>query len=174
MGFGIFGSILKRLTQRTRNRKREIEGDGLKVSVKDILRWDSSVGRKKFAEEFKNVSEQMVGAEEKNASEMGFSCSCNGRLSSVWSESNEDKSLDMETCSSSQSDVSAEIDYVSKQRTKGDFASCDQDFCTSPFRFVLQRSPSSGRRTPDFSSPATSPSVHTAQVCPIPTVPLLL
>lgn len=163
VGFGIFGSIMKRLTQRNRNRKREIEGDGLRVSVKDILRWDSSVGRKKFTEEFKNVSEEMVGVEEKSASEMRFSCSCNGRLSSVWSESNEEKSLDMETSSSSQSEVSAEIDFVSKERQNGDFASCDKDFCTSPFRFVLQRSPSSGRHTPNFSSPATSPSRHRSQ-----------
>ncbi|KAJ9695180.1 hypothetical protein PVL29_010593 [Vitis rotundifolia] len=163
VGFGIFGSILKRLTQRNRNRKREIEGDGLRVSVKDILRWDSSVGRKKFTEEFKNVSEEMVGVEEKSASEMGFSCSCNGRLSSVWSESNEEKSLDMETSSSSQSEVSAEIDFVSKERQNDDFASCDKDFCTSPFRFVLQRSPSSESRTPNFSSPATSPSRHRSQ-----------
>ncbi|RVW48025.1 hypothetical protein CK203_089180 [Vitis vinifera] len=164
VGFGIFGSIMKRLTQRNRNRKREIEGDGLRVSVKDILRWDSSVGRKKLTEEFKNVSEEMVGVEEKSASEMGFSCSCNGRLSSVWSESNEEKSLDMETSSSSQSEVSAEIiDFVSKERQNGDFASCEKDFCTSPFRFVLQRSPSSGRHTPNFSSPATSPSRHRSQ-----------
>lgn len=167
VGFGIFGSILKRLTQRSRNRKREIEGDGLRVSVKDILRWDSSVGRKKFSEELKNANRDIVGVEEKSPSEMGFSCSCNGRLSSVWSESNEEKSLDMETSSSSQSELSAEIDFVSKERQKGDFASCDKDFCTSPFRFVLQRSPSSGRRTPDFSSPATSPSRQRTQVCSI-------
>ncbi|CBI30258.3 unnamed protein product, partial [Vitis vinifera] len=121
VGFGIFGSIMKRLTQRNRNRKREIEGDGLRVSVKDIL-------------------------------------------SSVWSESNEEKSLDMETSSSSQSEVSAEIiDFVSKERQNGDFASCEKDFCTSPFRFVLQRSPSSGRHTPNFSSPATSPGRHRSQ-----------
>ena len=175
VGFGIFGSIMKRLTQRNRNRKREIEGDGLRVSVKDILRWDSSVGRKKFTEDFKNVSEEMVGVEEKSASEMGFSCSCNGRLSSVWSESNEEKSLDMETSSSSQSEVSAEIiDFVSKERQNGDFASCEKDFCTSPFRFVLQRSPSSGRHTPNFSSPATSPSRHRSQVCSISILSLLL
>ena len=41
-GFGVFGSILKTLSHRSR--KREIEGDGINVSVKDILRWDSSVG----------------------------------------------------------------------------------------------------------------------------------
>ncbi|PQP98004.1 uncharacterized protein Pyn_21667 [Prunus yedoensis var. nudiflora] len=34
-------------------------------------------------------------------------------------------------------------------------------FCDSPFRFVLQTTPSpSGSRTPDFSSPAASPSRH--------------
>jgi hypothetical protein len=43
-GFGVFGSILKRLSHRSR--KREIEGHGVNVTVKDILRWDSSVGRR--------------------------------------------------------------------------------------------------------------------------------
>ncbi|KAE8690063.1 growth-regulating factor 3 isoform X1 [Hibiscus syriacus] len=44
--FDFFGSILKRLTHRNRNRKREIANvDGAKVSVKDILRWDPTVAK---------------------------------------------------------------------------------------------------------------------------------
>ena len=42
-GFTVFGSILKRLSHRSR--KREIKGHGVNVSVKDILRCDSSIGR---------------------------------------------------------------------------------------------------------------------------------
>jgi hypothetical protein len=43
-GFGVFGSILKRLSHWSQ--KREIEGHGVNGSVKDILRWDSSVGQR--------------------------------------------------------------------------------------------------------------------------------
>ncbi|KAL6574953.1 hypothetical protein OROMI_012238 [Orobanche minor] len=70
-----------------------------------------------------------------------ISCCCsNRRLSSAnWTESNEDKST-----SSCGSDCSDEI---------------TGDFCPSPFRFNLHQCPSSsGRRTPDFHSPAVSPS----------------
>ncbi|KAK9289503.1 hypothetical protein L1049_007658 [Liquidambar formosana] len=164
--FGLFGSILKRLTHRNRNLKREIGGnDGVRVSVKDILRWDSSVGRRKFSEECEKMEENLVGElEERSASEMGFSCSCNGRLSSaVWSETNEEKSLDLETSSSCNSEDLEEIEFVSKERENGDLASCEKGFCKSPFHFVLQKSPSSGCRTPDFSSPATSPSRQKSQ-----------
>lgn len=163
-GSGLFGSLKRKLalTQRNRSRKREKDGDGvIKASVKDILRWDSSVGRRKSF----NEKNEVVVAEGRSASEisacdeMRFSCSCNGRPSSaVWSESNEDKSLDLDldTCSSSQSDDSEE---------DMEFASCEKRFCESPFQFVLERSPSCGRRTPDFSSPVTSPSRRIKEVC---------
>ncbi|TXG58328.1 hypothetical protein EZV62_016157 [Acer yangbiense] len=159
--FSLFGSLRKKLTHRNKTRKLESSsGDGVKVSVKDILRWDSSVGRSKASNEM--FKEQMVGVEEKSACEMGFSCSCDGRPSSaVWSESNEDKSLDLDletSCSSQCEDYfGEEIEFVSNDRENGDFDSCEKHFCESPFRFVLQKSPSSGLRTPDFSSPATSP-----------------
>ncbi|XWS59527.1 hypothetical protein CRYUN_Cryun08bG0129600 [Craigia yunnanensis] len=157
--FGLFGSILKRLTHRNRNRKREIANDGAKVSVKDILRWDSTVGKDNLSQ--RKMSSAM---EEKSGCEIGFSCSCNGRPSSaVWSESNEEKSLDMDldtSCSCSQSEDFEEI-FMSKDVLENNSAfACDKQFCESPFHFVLQRSPSFGHRTPLFSSPATSPSRH--------------
>ncbi|PPR85075.1 hypothetical protein GOBAR_AA35613 [Gossypium barbadense] len=41
---GLFGSILKRITHRNKSRNSEISNvEGAEVSVKDILRWDSSV-----------------------------------------------------------------------------------------------------------------------------------
>ncbi|KAF3441705.1 hypothetical protein FNV43_RR15620 [Rhamnella rubrinervis] len=169
-GFGLFGSLLKRLAHRNRTtRKREIEGDGVKASVKDVLRWDSSVGRRKVSNEISNermqgkmvlgVKDQIVS--EISAQEISNSCACTGRPSSaVWSESNEDKSFDLETssCSLSEHD-SEEIEFVSRLRE-----GVDDDkgrLCQSPFRFALQRSPSaSGRRTLEFSSPVSSPSRH--------------
>ncbi|KAK6152323.1 hypothetical protein DH2020_014958 [Rehmannia glutinosa] len=46
----------------------------------------------------------------------------------------------------------------------GDFAVRDMRFCTSPFRFSLHKSASSsGRQTPDFCSPAVSPSRRVKQ-----------
>lgn len=132
--FGVFGSFFKRLTHR--NRKQEIQ------------------------------------AEEKK--QQGIVC---GRSSSaVWSETetNEDKSLDTETSSSSLclSYESDEIDFLSKRnKYLNHCAYClvdddddDDTFCEGPFRFVLRRSPSSGRRTPELASPASS-SRRRTEVC---------
>ncbi|KAG8483869.1 hypothetical protein CXB51_022582 [Gossypium anomalum] len=156
-GFGFFGSILKRITHRNRNRKREIANDGAKVSVKDILRWDPAVAKNNLSQ--KKMSSSTSISEDKSGYEMGFSCSYNGRPSSaVWSESNEEKSLDT-SCSCSQSEDFEEI-FLSKDvfGNSSAFPSCE-----SPFHFVLQRSPSFGHRTPIFSSPATSPGRHQKQ-----------
>jgi len=148
---GIFGSLFKKLT----NRKRETL-EGVLVKVKDS---DDDV--------------VVVGS-----CEVGFSCSCNGRPSSaVWSESNEDKSLDLESSSSGHSfddSVAEEIEFLNKRKHVTDSACFDDDddhgfFCESPFRFSLQRSPGySGRHTPDFSSPAASPCRRKTEVCPFP------
>ncbi|CAJ1887127.1 unnamed protein product [Sphenostylis stenocarpa] len=141
--FGLLGSLYKRLTQRSQ-KKREIEGGGsVKVSVKDILKWDSSVGRKKGSN--KKEEEKTVNVNV-NACEVGFACSYNGRPSSaVWSETNEDKSLDMETSSSGYSE---EIHFMTNHKQ----STC---FCESPFRFVLQSSsPYSGHHTPELLSPS--------------------
>ncbi|KAA8518612.1 hypothetical protein F0562_016086 [Nyssa sinensis] len=152
VGFGLFGSILKRLNNRNRTRKHQIEGDGFRISRK-------STGKSE------KVQENVVGVDEKSAFEMGFSCSCNHsrRNSTIWSESNEEKSLDLETSSSCGSEDSEEIEFVSMESENGGLSPCEKRFCSSPlspFRFSLQKSPSSGLRTPDFSSPAASPSRH--------------
>ncbi|OAY42861.1 uncharacterized protein LOC110619943 [Manihot esculenta] len=172
-GFGLFGSIIKRITHRNKTRMQEISGDGVKASVKDSRRWGSSLNRTKLPNERENKREQeiMVNAHEKSTCEVGSSCSCNGRLSSaIWSESNEDKSwdLDLETASSSQSeeeeDCLGNFEFVSKlidvDGINTDFASYDNHSSENLFHFVLRGSPSAGHRTPDFSSPATSPSHH--------------
>lgn len=152
--FGLFGSLRRKLTNRNRTRKREESSvSGVKVSVKDILRWDSSVGRRNASNEQKMEDKSSF---EIIASEMRLSRSCS---TGVWSESNEDNKsldLDLETSCSSHSD-----DFEEQEIEGADFASCDEKrFSESPFRFVLQTSPSPGRRTPDFTSPAASPIRH--------------
>ncbi|XVF55666.1 hypothetical protein PTKIN_Ptkin06aG0055300 [Pterospermum kingtungense] len=150
-GGGLFGSIIKRLTHRNRNRKRDIgNGVATKVSVKDILRWDSTVG--------KNNLNQRKMEEKISRCEMGFSYSYNGRPSSaVWSESNEQKSLDMDLDTSSSCSQSEDFEEIFMSK---DDVLENKQFFESPFHFVLQRSPSFGHRTPLFSSPPTSPSRH--------------
>ncbi|CAL5207376.1 unnamed protein product [Lathyrus oleraceus] len=150
--FGVLGSFFKKLTQRNRSKKNELlEGD---VSVKDILRWDSSIrrSRKSF-----NKSTELCSCE------VGFTCSCNGRHSSsaVWSESNEAET----SCSGHSRDSIEEVEFVmmNTKKQNADCACFDQHgfFCESPFRFILEKSPStSGRRTPEFSSPVNSPNRH--------------
>ncbi|MCD7467466.1 hypothetical protein HAX54_004914 [Datura stramonium] len=132
MGFGLFGSILKKIKERHMSKKREIK-NGVLVKTEEI------------------------GDELRSGS-----CSCNhSRLSSAgWSESNEGKSMDFETSSSCRSD-NEEIELDGG--VNGDFSSCDSKYCSSPlspFRFSLQKCPSTGCRTPDFSSPAASPVRH--------------
>eukprot|EP00257_Ricinus_communis_P009650 XP_002528600.2 uncharacterized protein LOC8288396 [Ricinus communis] len=157
-GFGLFGSLIKRLTHRSnKTRKQELCFDGARTSVKDILKWDS---RKQYRER-----------ESRQEQNMGF-FTCNGRSSSsaLWSESNnEEKSwdLDLETSISSQFSEEAEMEFVNKLIDASDFSCYDNDdhFCGSPFHFVLKRSPSSsGHRTPVFLSPAASPCRHKAEV----------
>ncbi|KAJ9181427.1 hypothetical protein P3X46_009559 [Hevea brasiliensis] len=172
-GFGLFGSLIKRITHRNKTRTREITSDGVKASVKDIRRWGSSLSRRKLSNERESKREQeiMVNIHKKSDCEMGFSCSCNGRPSSaVWSETNEEKSwdLDLETSSSSQSeeeeDCVGNFEFVNKlidvEGIDTDFASYDNHTCENLFHFVLRGSPSTGHGTPDFPSPATSPSHH--------------
>lgn len=139
VGLGLFGSFLKRLKDRSKSKKRAIEDNDLqKVSGENATRLEEKV-------------EQTIR----------ISCSCSNRgLSSAdWTENNEDKSLDFEASTSScVSECSEEIN--------GDFALSETRFCLSPFRFSLYKSPStSGRRTPEFCSPAASPSRHVKQVC---------
>ncbi|KAI8013053.1 hypothetical protein LOK49_LG05G00899 [Camellia lanceoleosa] len=139
VGFGLFASILKRLSGMNKSRNREIA--------------KKSAGK----------SEKLQENVEKSVFEMGLVCSCSSnsrRERALWSESNEEKSLDLETCSSFRSEDLGHIESVAQPIENGDFSFCEKHFCSSPlspFRFSLQKSPSSGHRTPNFSSPATSP-----------------
>lgn len=146
VGFGLFSSILKKLKDRNKSNKCEIP------RPREIEIPQTS-GPK--------IVQNMDAA--KSVDEVGlFSCSCNNsRLSSAgWSESNEERSLDTETSTScSRSEDSEDLDYVARRNP------CENNrFCSSPFRFSLQRSPSSGRTTPIFSSPAASPRRHNREV----------
>ncbi|PON31408.1 histone-lysine N-methyltransferase SETD1B-like protein [Parasponia andersonii] len=149
-GFALFGSFLKRLTHRNwSNRTREIESSNGVVKGTSVVKEEE-----KTVSTYSHDDDRVMTA-------------CTGRPSSaIWSESNEEKSLDLETSSSSsQFPDSEELDFLTKLMREGstaDFAFCDHEnnFCQSPFRFVLTRSPSSGHRTPEFSSPAASPSHH--------------
>ncbi|KAL0410064.1 UNVERIFIED_CONTAM: hypothetical protein Slati_3596100 [Sesamum latifolium] len=133
VGFGLLGSFLKRLKDRSKNKRRAIGDNDVKVPGGNA-----------------------TTVEEKAEETVRISCSCsNRRLSSAdWTENNEDKSLDFEASTSScGSECSEEINP--------DFGFSEQRFCSSPFRFALHRSPSSsGRRTPEFCSPAASPPRH--------------
>ncbi|KAK8663049.1 hypothetical protein V6N13_024930 [Hibiscus sabdariffa] len=140
---GLFGSILKRLTLRSRNRKRGIANDGAEVSVKDILRWDSTVGKNDPGQR-----RTLLATED-----------LSGRPSSaVWSEKSMDVDLDT-SCSCSHGSEDFEEVFVSRNvlQSNSAFDSFDKHFCESPFHFVLQKSPSFGHGTPLFSSPTTSP-----------------
>ncbi|XP_054803604.1 uncharacterized protein LOC129306859 [Prosopis cineraria] len=165
--FGLFGSFFKRLTQRNRNRKQEIEGERAGAPVKEILRWDSSTGPGELSNGFseKTDSQKDNNVSDLSACEVELLCSCNGRPSSAfWSESNEDKSLGMETSISSQGGEFEEFDFLSKLSNITECACCDDNaLCQSPFRFVLLSSPSSASRTPELASPASSPGHRTTQ-----------
>lgn len=121
-----------------------------------------------FGSLFKKLKNQRTREHINNDVRVAVVGSCEGRPSSsgVWSESNEDKSLDLETCSSGHSfddSVEQEIQFVNTRKLN----SHDLFFCQTPFRFSLQRSPDySPRRTPEFSSPLASPCRHTTQVAP--------
>ncbi|XP_057513155.1 uncharacterized protein LOC130795184 [Actinidia eriantha] len=136
VGIGLFGSIIKRLSEKKRVQKGEIEG--------------------KSEEKSEKLEENFVALDEK-------SCLNSRRCSAVWSESN----VDLESSSSSRSEESEEIDeYGDEERENMGFDFCEKRFCSSPsspFRFALQTSPSPGRRTPVFLSPATSPIRHKKQ-----------
>ncbi|XP_059306014.1 uncharacterized protein LOC132057432 isoform X1 [Lycium ferocissimum] len=131
-GFGLFGSILKKIKSSNSGKKRE------------IIKHEVFVGRRE------EVCDEHLRS--------GSCTSCNNsRLSSAgWSESNEEeKSIDFETSSSCLSDNEEIEELVS-----GDFDKYLSS-PLSPFRFSLQKCPSlTGCRTPDFASPVASPVHH--------------
>ncbi|KAL4031755.1 hypothetical protein IC575_010045 [Cucumis melo] len=99
-GLGLLGSFLKRLTHRSRSRKREIHGDGRINDPRDGPPLPAKIAIEENEKENDSVF----------------------RLSNV---------------------------------TGFDF--CESNLCDSPFRFVLQSSSSPGHRTPELSSPVSSP-----------------
>ncbi|KAL5717119.1 hypothetical protein ACHQM5_010188 [Ranunculus cassubicifolius] len=139
IGFGFFGSILKRLTNRRRNQK------------KDIVRWDNSLNYCEFSKEI-----TLDKVEEKLESEIMLSCSCNSRRSSVWSESNEEKSFDLETSSSRSEEEFQDIEFLVPEEMKNAaYSSYEKEFCSSPFQFVLHNSSLSPcRQSPKQSPPS--------------------
>lgn len=161
--FGIFGSVLKKLTNR---KKREISGgkDVGRVSsssVKDMLRWESPVVRKIVTRKSKRKAEEESASSQthKIASETQFSRRSSS--SGVWSENvtNGERSwdVDFETSISTSSRSNGSDEFA--MMMNGQDLSEDKRFCESPFHFVLQTTmPSNGGfRTPNFSSPAASP-----------------
>ncbi|XP_026442247.1 uncharacterized protein LOC113341691 [Papaver somniferum] len=168
--------MLKRITNRKR-KNLTLDNDEIKVSVKDILKWDSTNGRKRITDEMMEVTKAEDSDDEIRASDMGFSCSCNNSRvsSSAWSESNEEKSLDLETSSSRSDEDSDEDDFV-EEHIRGDFCSTyEKEFCSSPFRFFLDNSSSpTGQITPEFRSPVSSPARLKKQVCFLSFLPLSL
>ncbi|KAJ0243989.1 Histone-lysine N-methyltransferase SETD1B-like protein [Hirschfeldia incana] len=151
--FGLFGSVLKKLTHR---KKREISGGNEGGRVKDMLRWESPVVRKIVTRKSKRNEEEET---QNNASESQFSRRSSS--SGVWSESvaNEERSYDCDfETSISYSSGSEGLDEFASELMNGADFSEDKRFCESPFHFVLETMPSpSGFKTPNFSSPAASP-----------------
>ncbi|KAL0426514.1 UNVERIFIED_CONTAM: hypothetical protein Slati_2826200 [Sesamum latifolium] len=131
VGFGLFGSFLKRLKDRSKNRKRALGDNQMNV--------------------FRNYE---LKEREKLPGNTRFSCSCSsGSLSRG----------DLEEASTS----TCRRHHEEFDEINDEFGLREERFCSSPispFRFSLHRSASSsGRRTPDFSSPAPSPSRHVKQ-----------
>ncbi|GFZ08755.1 hypothetical protein Acr_20g0005630 [Actinidia rufa] len=126
--------------------------------VKRLIGWkNGSRNREIGTGKSKGKSEKVnENACEKSEFEVGFACSCGSRSDSVvWSERNEETSPDLETSLRS---------WKSEDRENVGLGFCEKRFCTSPFRFALQKSPpSSPHLLPDFSSPATSPSRQVKQ-----------
>ncbi|KAF5184675.1 histone-lysine N-methyltransferase SETD1B-like protein [Thalictrum thalictroides] len=159
--FGLFDSILERLRRR---KKKDIKKDSeIKVSVKDILRWESNDIGNFVTEEIEENSEKKttLELEKKRVSDVGLSCSSNSRVSSAWTESNEEKSLDLETSTTS----SEETEFISQEEQSkiGEFNLC-KDENPFPFQFILQNGSSPSRRSPELLSPATSPNRRKNQV----------
>lgn len=142
--YGILGSFLKRLTNRSKTQNRDFFTYG-RGSL------DSKVKKRKpFETENHHHHHHMGPLEEKAQLCSCNSCSSRASTSGVWTEESHvsscNRSLDTE-----------EIGLCS-----------DDEFCESPFRFVLQRSPSpsqcsSGTGTPEFIS---SPSRHKVSLFP--------
>ncbi|XP_058087774.1 uncharacterized protein LOC131234816 [Magnolia sinica] len=157
LSFGLLGSILKIISPRKKPQKRKICVEEIRVSVRDILRWDSFDGLQTFSEEKSGEALEMG---ENRISEVGFSCSCE---SSGWSEDFEGKSMDLEIWSNeSRSSCCRALDL---EETEGGSGHCEKAFCSSPLRFQgLEMVSDSGHKTPEFSSPAMTPSRRKTEI----------
>ncbi|KAK4768967.1 hypothetical protein SAY86_027117 [Trapa natans] len=149
---GMLGSILKRLTVRKPREMPKRETDS-EWRIRRSFGSENSQRRS-----FGSENAQLKSSAAKKATPPR--CLCRGdhsRWSSgLWSESNGERSLDLETSTSGSSES---IELVPEEEGRGDvYATFDQGLCESPYRFVLRRSPSSsGVRTPDFPTQAASP-----------------
>ncbi|CAL1398349.1 unnamed protein product [Linum trigynum] len=157
---GIFGSLLRRITQGRRKGGKIDGGESGKVSVKDVLRWDFQDSPSAKSSKSKSSSPSLRNGRTGRGGCETTAPGSTGPNSAVWSEST-NADLDLDGCSSAGRSSCClsdeeEMEFVNEIM---EFASSDnKQFCESPFRFVLQTSPSSsGCRTPDFSSPAASP-----------------
>ncbi|KVH89706.1 hypothetical protein Ccrd_008299 [Cynara cardunculus var. scolymus] len=148
VGFGLLGSFLKRLKHKNTQTKRH--------EINSLNNTKSSIPTKQFRGK-------------KTANDVEISLDANGcaysKLSSAdWSE----KSSESETsCSSISVHESCEIQslgLVAENHVSSLSAMCICSNPSSPFHFSLQKSHSTGHRTPDFLSPATSPSRRFRQV----------
>ncbi|KAK4392090.1 hypothetical protein Sango_1986800 [Sesamum angolense] len=126
VGFGLFGSFLKRLKDRSKNKKRVLGDNQINVFRNHELK----------------ERETLPG---------------NTRISCSFSSGSLSRG-DLEEASTS----TCRRYHVEFDEINDEFGLGEERFCSSPvspFRFSLHRSASSsGRRTPDFSSPAPSPS----------------
>ncbi|XP_051130472.1 uncharacterized protein LOC127251000 [Andrographis paniculata] len=118
-GFGPFGSFLRRLRDRSKNKKRAIsDNDFTKNAAKSCSHRDRRIS------------------------------------SPEWTSENEIKSMAFEASTSS----------YSSDWSEQNFRPPEKRFCVSPFQFSFHPSPSpTGRRTPEFSSPAGSPRRHVSK-----------
>lgn len=149
LSFGLLASILKRISLRKKTQKRRIYGEGvdrvIRVSVKDVMRWDSFDG--------KTTPTYCSVLQNEEILEMGLSFSCER---SDWLEEYEDKSmdLDLESCCCGSEEYLQQMEFGGER--KGDFRSCKRGCCSSPLR-CREMDLFSGFRTPYFPSPAASP-----------------
>ncbi|XP_057534324.1 uncharacterized protein LOC130812758 [Amaranthus tricolor] len=132
-GFGLFGSMLKRLN--LRNRTQKLKSNEIKT-------------------EDENIKEEKVASISSSVSSSNSSY-CNGRSSSMDLESSSSgRSFEDE-----EENDEFEFTNVLKESNSnnGDYFNGVCLSPLSPFRFALHKSPSPERRSPVFSSPAKSP-----------------
>lgn len=142
VGFGLLGSFLKRLKHKSTRTKRH--------EISSLNNTKSSLPIKSFrGKEAANDVEVTLDA--------NGSAYC--RLSSAdWSEKSSESETSCSSISVHESYETRSLGLEAENHVSSSSAICLCSSPSSPFRFSLQKSPSLGHRTPDFLSPATSPS----------------